>query len=150
MTFTLIELVAVLVTIGFAVGLFYFVKMAKQLRSTAAELEYTARRVSELAPAAQRLLVNGESELEELRILTQKTSQVAGHVHAVTGEASTATLHLLRGLEDGVANRYGAIVAGARAGLAMLKRRRGNGSHEDRYDAQDRSTVNAERKYSHE
>jgi hypothetical protein len=131
MTFTLYEGLAVLATIGFATGLVAFVRLARQLQRSAAELEYTARRVSELTPAAQRFLANGESELEELRVLTQKTSQVAGHVTAVTGEASAATLHLLRGLEGHVVDRYGAIVAGTRAGLAMLKRARGNGDEGD-------------------
>lgn len=155
MTFTLLELVAVLVTMGLAVALVYFVKVAKQIRRTAAELEVTARRVSELTPGIQKLLSHGEAELEELRVLTKTTSEVAGHVHAVTGEASAATVQLIRGLEGQVVNRYGAmfdrygaIVAGARAGLALLKRTRGNGSDEDSSDAYD--TANAERMVGHE
>jgi hypothetical protein len=137
MTFTLLELVAVLATIGLAVAVVFFVHFAKQLTRTAAELENTARRVSELIPAAQRVLGSAESELEELRILTHKTSQVAGHVHAVTGEASAATVNLLRGLEGRFTNRYGALVAGARAGLAVIKGARGNGSDRDPVEAHD-------------
>ncbi len=148
MTFTLLELVAVLVTMGLAVALVYFVKAAKQIQRTAAELEVAARNVSELKPGIQRFLSQGESELEELRVLTRTTSEVAGHVHAVTGEASTATVHLIQGLEGQVVNRYSAIVAGARAGLALLKRTRGNGSDGDAWDAYD--TANAERMVGHE
>jgi dTDP-glucose pyrophosphorylase len=148
MTFSLLELVAVLAMMGLAVALVYFVKTTNQVRRTAAELEVTARRVSELTPGIQRLLSHGESELEELRLLTQRTSQVAGHVEAVTGEASAATVQLIRGLEGQVANRYGAVVAGARAGLALLKRVRGNGSNGASWDAHD--TANAERMEGHE
>lgn len=134
MTFTILEVVAVLATIGLAVAVVFFVHFARQITRTAAEFENTARRVSELVPAAQRVLGNAESELEELRMLTHKTSQVAGHVHAVTGEASAATVNALRGFEGTFTNRYGAIVAGARAGLAVLKavkRAQGNGSDRD-------------------
>ena len=148
MTFTLLELVAVLVTMGLAVALVYFVRTAKQVQRTAAELEVAARNVSELKPGIQRLLSHGESELEELRVLTRTTSEVAGHVHAVTDEASTATVQLIRGLEGQVVNRYSAIMAGARAGLALLKRTRGNGSDGDTWDAHD--TANAERMVGHE
>lgn len=128
MTFTLLEILAVLATIGWVAGLIVFVHVARRLTRTAAELETAARRVNELAPAAHRLLARGESELDELRSMTRAATQIADHVNAVTGEASTAALNLIRGLEDNVANRYGAIVAGARAGLAVLKRARRNGS----------------------
>ena len=129
MQFTVLELVAVLVAIGFAIGIVYFVRLTKQVRKTAAELEQTLRRVAELTPAAQRLLANGESELEELRRLTQQTSLVASHVNAITGEASAATLQLIRGLEHNVLDRVSAIAAGARAGFAALHH--GNGRYED-------------------
>ncbi len=130
MTFSLLEMIAVLATIGLVAGLVVFVQLARRLTRTAAELENAARRVNELAPVAQRLLAHGESELEELRAMTRTATQIADHVNAVTGEASTAALNLLRGFEGSIANRYGAIVAGARAGLAVLKRARGNGSHD--------------------
>jgi hypothetical protein len=138
MQFTVLEMVAVLVAIGFVIGIVYFVRLTKQVRKTAAELEQTLRRVTELTPAAQRLLANGESELEELRRLTQHTSQVAGHVNAITGEASAATLQLLRGLEHNVLDRVSAVGAGARAGFAALRNGRDayDSSHaaEDYYD----------------
>jgi len=133
MEFTVLEMVAVLGAIGFGIGIVYFVRLTKQVRKTAAELEQTLRRVTELTPAAQRLLANGESELEELRRLTQQTSQVAGHVNAITGEASAATLQLLRGLEHNVLDRVSAVAAGARAGFAAL--RHGNGRDDYAYDS---------------
>lgn len=129
MQFTVLEMVAVLVAIGFAIGIVYFVRLTKQVRKTATELEQTLRRVAELTPAAQRLLANGESELEELRRLTQQTSQVASHVNAITGEASAATLQLIRGIEHNFLDRVSAVAAGARAGFAVL--RHGNGRYYD-------------------
>jgi HPt (histidine-containing phosphotransfer) domain-containing protein len=148
MTFTLTEMLAVLATIGLAVGVIAFVLLAKRLARTAAALEDTARRVNALMPTAQRLLASGESQLEELRTMTRTATQIVDHVHAVSGEASTATINVLRGLEDNVANRYGALLAGARAGLAVLKRVRGNGSNGGPDEAHD--TIYAERIDGHE
>ena len=143
MEFTVLETVAVLVAIGFAVGIVIFVRMAKQVRKTAAELEQTLRRVAELTPAAQRLIANGESELAELRRLTQQTSQVASHVNAITGEASAATLQLLRGLEHNVLDRASAIAAGARAGFAALRHGNGRYDYDTSHVAEDYSDTTA-------
>jgi hypothetical protein len=149
MTFTLLELVAVLATIAFCVALVYFVRTMKQVRRTAQQIEDTARHVSGLAPGIQRLVTSGESQMEELRVLTRRASDIVGDVNAVTGEASAATRHLIRGFEGQVIDRYGAMVAGARAGLAILKRVRGNGSDRDSGHAYDESTIE-ERMERHE
>jgi hypothetical protein len=140
MGMTTYEIVAVLATIGFLVGVIYFVKMARSVSRAAKETEYTVRRVSELTPAAQRFMATAESELDELRIMTRGASEIVGDVQTVTGEASAATLNLVRGIEHRVLDRYSAIVAGARAGLGILKRARGNGYDSDPDDVHEGAT----------
>jgi len=128
MTFTLLEVIAGITALAVVVGMVAFARLALRLTGTARAIEYTAQRVAALTPGMQSLLDNAHAELEELQSLTRKTSQIAGDVQAVTGEASAATTNLVRALEDRVVGRYAAIVAGARAGLDVLRRVRGNGS----------------------
>ncbi len=135
MTFTLLEVVAVAVGIAVIAGVIAFVQLSRRLAGTAREVEHAARRVTALAPSVQALFDNGEAEMRELRELTRKTSEIASDVQAVTGEASAATSHVVRALEGHVAGRYSALIAGARAGLDVLRHVRGNGSDKaDRHD----------------
>jgi len=125
MTFTLLEVVATIAATALVAGAFAVVRLARRLTLTACEIEYTARRITALTPAAQGLLERCETELEELRALTRTASQIVGDVQTVSGVARVATTEFARVLEGGVVNRYGAIVASARAGLAALRRMRG-------------------------
>jgi hypothetical protein len=130
MTFTLLEVLAGIACVAVVVGAVSFTRLARRLTGTAREIEYAARRVAALAPAVQSLIDDGHAELEELRSLTRKTSEIAGDVRAVTGEASVATANLVRALEGRIVDRYAAIVAGARAGLDILRHARSsNGSN---------------------
>jgi hypothetical protein len=113
-------------------GVIAFARLVRRLMGTAREIEYAARRVSALTPAMESLIDDGHAELEELRSLTHKTLQIVGDVQTVTGEASAATANVVRLLEDRVVGRSAAIIAGARAGLVVLRRARGgNGSETD-------------------
>ncbi len=125
MTFTLFEIVATIVAVAVVAGAIAVVRLTRRLTSTAREIEYAARRITALAPVAQGVLERCEAELEDLRALTHTTSQLVGDVQKVSGEARAATAEFVRTLEGGVADRYGAIVASARAGLAALRRMRG-------------------------
>lgn len=132
MTFTLLEVVAGITCIGVVAGVIAFARLTHRLSGTAREIEYAARRISALTPAVQSLIDDGRAELEELRSLTHNASQIVGDVQTVTGEASAATVNAVRLLEDRVVGRYAAIIAGARAGLSVLRRARGgNGSETD-------------------
>jgi hypothetical protein len=129
MTFTLFEVITGITCIAVIVGSVSLVRLTRRLSGTAREIEYAARRIAALAPGVQSLIDDGHAELEELRSLTRKTSEIAGDVQAVTGEASAATAGMVRAFENRVVNRYAAIIAGARAGIDVLRSvRRGNGT----------------------
>jgi len=130
MTFTLLEVVATIAMMAVVTGAIAVVQLTRRLTRTACEIEYTARRITALTPAAQGLLERCETELEDLRVLTRRTSQIVGDVQMVSGEARAATAEFVRVLEGGVVNRYGALVAGARAGLAALRSMRGGNGPE--------------------
>lgn len=125
MTFTLLEVVATIAMMAVVTGAIAVVRFTRRLTRTACEIEYTARRITALTPTAQGLLERCEVEMDELRALTRKTSQIVGDVQTVSGEARAATAEFARVLEGGVVNRYGALVASARAGLAAFRRMRG-------------------------
>jgi len=132
MTFTLLEVVAGITCVAVIAGVIAFARLTRRLSGTAREIEYAARRVSALTPAVESLIDDGRAQLEELQSLTHNTSQIVGDVQAVTGEASAATVNVVRLLEDRVVGRYAAIIAGTRAGLNVLRRARGgNGSETD-------------------
>jgi hypothetical protein len=129
MTFTLFEVITGITCIAVIVGSVSLVRLTRRLSGTAREIEYAARRIAALAPGVQSLIDHGHAELEELRSLTRKTSEIAGDVQSVTGEASAATAGMVRAFENRVVNRYAAIIAGARAGIDVLRSvRRGNGT----------------------
>ena len=129
MTISLLEFVGILGLIALIVAVVAFVRLANRITRTARELEHATKRVAALTPNVQALLDNGEAGLVELRALTRTTSQIAGDLRAVTGEARAATAHLVGILEHRATGRYAAIIAGARAGLDVLRRvRGGNGS----------------------
>ena len=132
MTFTLLEVTAGITCVAVVVAVLSIVRLVRRLTGTAREIEHTARKFATLAHAVQSLIDDGHAELQELRSLTEKTSQIVGDVKAVTGEASAATTNLVRALESRVVGRYAAIIAGARAGFDVLRRARGgNGSEAD-------------------
>lgn len=129
MTITLLEFLAIVTSVAVIVAVVALVRLASRITRTARELEHATKRVAALTPNVQALLDNGEAALLELRALTRSTSQIATDVRAVTGEAHAATSHLVEILEGRAAGRYAAIIAGARAGLNVLRRvRSGNGS----------------------
>jgi len=131
MTISLLEFVGILTLIAVIIGVVAFVRLANRITRTAREMEHATKRVAALTPNVQALLDNGEAGLVELRALTRTTSQIAGDLRAVTGEARAVTAHLVSILESRATSRYGAIIAGARAGLDVLRHVRGrNGSDE--------------------
>jgi uncharacterized protein YoxC len=125
-TFTLAEVLTIVGVIAGVVFVVIFARLAFQLNNTAAEMEKTARNFNELVPPARRLLEQSQGAFEEIRELTRRTTKIADDVQAVTGEASTLSLQVLRALEGQIGDRARAAVAGARAGFTAL--RRGDGS----------------------
>jgi len=124
MTFTLSEVLLLVVAVTAMAFVIVFVGLSFQLRRTAAEMEETARHVRSLVSPAQRLLKEAESDVAEIRELARRTTQIAQDVQSVTGEASALTIQLLRALEGEVSDRARAAMVGARAGFAALRRTR--------------------------
>ena len=125
MTFTFIEIVALIAAMAVVACAIAVMRLSRRLTRTACEIEHTAYRITALTPTAQGVLEHCEAELNDFRTLTRKTSEIVDDVQTISGKASAATAEFVRVLEGGVAGRYGAIVADARAGLAALRRMRG-------------------------
>lgn len=140
MTFTLTEVLMILVAFAVAVFVGIFARLSFQLNKTASEMEETARRARDLVPATRSLLEQAESDLRDVRDLTRRTTKIAEDVQAVTGEASALTVQVLQALEGPVSDRARAAVVGARAGFEALRHGRGaeasrtNGSGRDAAD----------------
>ena len=129
MTISLLEFVAIITLIAVIVAVVAFVRLANRITRTVRELEHATKRVAALTPNVQALLDNGEAGLAELRALTRTTSQIAGDLRSVSGEARAVTAHVMGLVESHGTTRYAAIISGARAGLDVLRRvRSGNGS----------------------
>jgi hypothetical protein len=116
-------------SLALVAGVLILARLAARIGGAADDVGTAARRVTDLTPNARALIETGHDELAELRSLIRTTAAVANDVRDVSGQASTATSHLVRGLESEVFARYRAVFAGARAGIGMLRRfRDGNGS----------------------
>lgn len=130
---TMIEIFIGANSLALVAGVLVLARLSARIGNAADEVGLAARRVTDLTPNARALIETGHDELQELRTLTRTTAAVANDVRAVSGQASTATSHLVRGLESEVFGRYRAVFAGARAGIGMLRRfRDGDGSRTSR------------------
>lgn len=78
MSFTLLEIVAMIAAVAVIASAIGVTRVARRLTRTACEIEYAARRITALTPTAQGVLEHCEAELEDLRTLTRKTSQIVG------------------------------------------------------------------------
>jgi len=126
---TMIEVFIGANSLALVAGVLILARLAARIGGAADDVGTAARRVTDLTPNARALIETGHDELAELRSLIRTTAAVANDVRDVSGQASTATSHLVRGLESEVFARYRAVFAGARAGIGMLRRfRDGNGS----------------------
>lgn len=97
-------------------------RLANQIGQTLASVRQTSDKVGDLAPRVERVLSELEVELQELQGVTSRANQIVGEVQHVTGEFGRATLDVLnivRFLD--VTRRARAAMAGAKAGVALLK-----------------------------
>jgi len=127
---TLLEAIIGFIAIVLLVGVLVLARLAVRIGRAADDVALVARSVAELTPVAREFIESGRAELESLRLLTSTTTHVVEDVRAISGQASAATSHLLRGFESEVTDRYRALFAGTRAGFDVLRRLwSGNGSH---------------------
>ena len=116
MTFSLVEVLLLLVTIILGIGVAVFLRLATRMSGTADEMTQLTRRVAELIPGIRVFVDDAEAVTKELRAVTETTSEIAENIQAVTGAASQVTARLARGFDG----QMGAAIAGARAGLEAL------------------------------
>lgn len=129
MTFSLVEVLLLLMTIGILILVVVLARTGHKLGSAIEGFEETTRRVNELEPQVRRVLEKLEGELDDLQRVTRRTEQVADHVAEVSDESRRVVLDLLHDLEElQLPERYRAAVAGAKAGLAVLRAANGRGS----------------------
>ncbi|MFO7655307.1 MAG: hypothetical protein R6X25_16020 [Candidatus Krumholzibacteriia bacterium] len=122
MTFSLTEVLLLLAVIAFVVLAMVFVAVGLRLRRAIERFEETAARVNALEPQVSRLLGQVEIEMTEVQRVTAKADHVVANVAAVSDESRRIALDLLHDLEDlKLTQRYRAAVAGARAGISVLK-----------------------------
>lgn len=129
MTFSLVEVLLLLMTIGILILTIVLARTGQKLGKASEGFEETTRRVNELEPQIRRVLAKLEGELDSLQRVTRRTEQVAGHVAEVSGESRRVVLDLLHDFEEiQLPERYRAAVAGAKAGLAVLRAANGRSS----------------------
>jgi len=122
MTFSLVEVLVLLMTIGVLILVIVLARTGQKLSSAIEGFEETTQRVNALEPQVRRVLEKLEGELDDLQRVTARTEQVAANVAEVSDESRRVVLDLIHDLEElQVPERYRAAVAGAKAGLAVLK-----------------------------
>ena len=131
MTVTITEVLLLVLVILATAGLVIFSRLAFQFQRTAGEVERLARNSAELVPSARRLIDKAESDLEQLRTLTSNTARIAEDVQAVTHEASSLSVALLRALDGNLSPRVRAAAVGARSGYAAFQRARSEWNPEE-------------------
>lgn len=129
MTFSLVEVLLLLMTIGILILVVVLTRSGQKLGNAIEGFEETTRRVNGLEPQVRRVLEKLEEELDDLQRVTRRTEQVADHVAEVSDESRRVVLDLLHDLEElQLPERYRAAVAGAKAGLAVLRAANGRSS----------------------
>ena len=122
MTFSLAEVLMLLLTIGGLILVVVLVRAGQKLGSAIEGFQETTRRVNGLEPQVRRVLEKLEEELDDLQRVTERTEQVAANVAEVSDESRRVVVDLIHDLEElQLPERYRAAVAGAKAGLAVLR-----------------------------
>jgi len=133
MTFTLTDLMLIVVTISVVVIVVYLIRLASQLTRASAQAEELIRHLNYLRPQFERLLEEAERELGDIRALTQKAGGIAGDVGAITNTASRLAVPALSSITSlaGPLRYASAALAGAKIGLKVLASRKRNKDEDD-------------------
>jgi uncharacterized protein YoxC len=133
MTFTLTDLMLIIVAISAVVIVVFLIRLANQLTRASAEAEELIRHLNYLRPQFERLLEEAERELGDIRSLTQKADGIAGDVGAITNTASRLALPALSNISSLARPlRYAsAALAGAKIGLQVLTSRKHDKDDDD-------------------
>lgn len=126
MTFTIADVLLLLIAVGVTIITIVLVRLSAQLVRTAAEVEKAARHLNHLQPRIERIAEEAESELKALHALTEKADQIAADVEGVSSHARRLVLPALSSAAS-IAEplRYAsAALMGAKVGLQFLRNRR--------------------------
>jgi len=122
MTFSLVEVLLLLTTIAVLVLVVILSKTGQKLGKATEQIEETARRANALEPQIRIVLKKLEDELDHLQSVTARTERVVANVAEVSDESRRVALDLVHDLEDlQLPQRYRAAVAGAKAGMEVLR-----------------------------
>lgn len=126
MNFTLTELLLLVLGAAALVAIVYVVRLLAQLSRTLEEAQRFIAHLNQLGPQLDRILVETEGELAELRKVTQKVDGIAGHVGAITQKAAGMAVPALHGVGElaGPLKYISAAVTGAQLVMQMLRKRK--------------------------
>jgi len=128
MTFSLTEVLLLIIAIAVVVLVVYLIRLAGQASRTTAEVEELVRHLNYMRPQFERVLESTEKELAEVRELTKKANGIAGDVGSLTHQASRVALPALTNLGSlaGPLSYASAALTGAKIGLKVLRGRSNN------------------------
>jgi uncharacterized protein YoxC len=125
MTFSLADLLLLVLTVAAVVMVVYLIRLGSQLSRTAREIEELVRHVNFLRPQFERLIEETEQELGDLRKLTQRADGIADDVGSITHHASRLALPALANISSlaGPLRYATAALTGAKIGMQVLRKR---------------------------
>jgi hypothetical protein len=119
---TLTEWLLIIATLAGVALVIIIARLAMKIGQTLESVRATTDRLGDLAPRIDTVLVELERGLQEIHGVTAQTQRIVGNVEVVADEARRVALDVLNivGFLD-VTRRTRAAMAGAKAGVAMLK-----------------------------
>jgi uncharacterized protein YoxC len=119
---TLTEWLLIIITVAAVALVVIIARLAAKMGQTLESVRSTVDRLGELAPRIDGVLTELERGLQEVHGVTVRANRIVGDVESVADEARRVALDVLNivGFLD-VTRRAHAAMAGAKAGMAMLK-----------------------------
>jgi hypothetical protein len=119
---TLTEWLLIIITAAVLALVIIIARLAMKMGQTLESVRVTTNRLGDLAPRLDSVLVELERGLQEIHGVTARTQRIVGNVEVVADEFRRVSLHVLNivGFLD-VTRRGHAALAGAKAGMALLK-----------------------------
>jgi hypothetical protein len=119
---TLTEWLLIIITAAVLALVIIIARLAMKMGQTLEAVRLTTTRLGDLAPRLDNVLVELERGMQEIHGVTAQTRRIVGNVEVVVDEFRRVSLDVLNivGFLD-VTRRGHAALAGAKAGMALLK-----------------------------
>jgi len=126
MTFSLADLLLLIIAVAAVISTIVLIRLANQLGRTSQEVEQLARHVNYMQPRIERLMEEAEAELVQIRGVTSSAKNIATDLELVAENTRKTLLPALQGISAfSEPLRYvSAAMAGAKIGMKVLARRR--------------------------